>query len=133
MRTSRLVPSLALLLCLCIVGTDLAAAAVPAPPLDPATTIHKLHHHGVGKGVAKITESDGSVVKGKIVSIDADSFQLQPKHGAPLQVAYTQVSAVNGPGLSKGAKIGIGVAVGIGIFVIIVAIAERNNGYVDHF
>ena len=132
MRTFRLVPSLALLLCLCIIGTDLAAAATPAAPLEAATTIHKLHHHGVGKGV-KITEPDGSVIKGKIVSIDADSFQLQPKHGAPLQLAYTQVSAVNGPGLSKGAKIGIGVAAGIGIFVIIVAIALRNDGYAHDF
>ncbi len=54
------------------------------------------------------------MVDGTILSIDSDSFQMQPKSGAPVALSYSQVTAVRGPGLSRGAKWALGIGIGLG-------------------
>jgi hypothetical protein len=115
---------IALLLCVCLLGNSLAFAA--QKPMDAAGAKQKVQSHGIGKTV-RITENDGSEVKGKVTTINADSFQVQPKSAAPVEISYANVKAVRGAGLSTGAKIGIGVAAGIGIAVIVIAIEYETH------
>ena len=69
----------------------------------------------------RIKLKDGTEVKGYISQVNADSFQVTDKKtGQTRSISYGEVAKVRGPGLSRGAKIGIaavavGVVMGIGI------------------
>jgi hypothetical protein len=52
-------------------------------------------------------------VRAKIVSIGDDSVVLQQGSKLSVTIAYSQMTAVKGPGLPTGAKVGIWVAVGV--------------------
>jgi hypothetical protein len=75
-------------------------------PLTPATVKQMLQAKGVGKMV-KVKEADGTTVRAKIVSIGDDSVVLQNGSKPAVTIAYSQMAAVKGPGLSTGAKVGI--------------------------
>jgi hypothetical protein len=79
-------------------------------PLTSATAKQKLQTRGVGKMV-KVKEADGTELRAKIVSIGETSVVLQVGSTPTVEVSYEKLTAVNGPGLSKGAKIGIWVGV----------------------
>jgi hypothetical protein len=73
---------------LCQTTTSFANAAATDTPIDSANLQQKLTGRGIGKGV-KITEVDGTVVKGTLVSIDADSFQITRKGATQLRASPT--------------------------------------------
>jgi hypothetical protein len=95
-----------------------------AAPPDPVKLSNKLTARGIGKSV-KITESDGTVVTGKLVAIRNDSFDLMPTAAAQqLTISYTQVVSIHNGPLSTGAKIGIVVGcivVAVAVTLVIVA------------
>ena len=94
----------------------------------------KLHKKLVAQGVGNpimVTEIDGTIIKGSLVSIDADSFQVAPANAPqPITILNTQASNVGRAGMSEGAKlgvgIGVGVIVGLGIIVIVAAAASHH-------
>jgi hypothetical protein len=101
-------------------------AAATDTPIDSADLQKKLVARGIGKGV-KIAEVNGAVVKGTLVSIDADSFQITPKGATqPMRVSNTQVHKFSNDGLSTAGKIGVGVAIGFGILLVLGIIASRT-------
>jgi hypothetical protein len=54
-------------------------------------------------------------------SMEETSFDVNGKNtGRPTSVFYTDLSRVEGPGLSTGAKVTIGVAAGLAIVAIII-------------
>ncbi len=112
-------------LCVLLLQHNLALAAslARAPAMDEATAREKVERRNVGHRV-KLVRTDGSEVRGSIVALHPDSVELLLKGAqTPITVNYATVSAVEGPGLSRGAKIGIGVGIGVlvaaGIFAII--------------
>jgi len=95
-------------------------ALASSPPLDSLSVKQEIATRGVGKGV-KITETDGTVVTGKIVAVEDEEFQVAPKGGAPaVAIPFSQVKGIHNAGLSKGAKVGIVLAV-VGAAVAITA------------
>lgn len=95
---------IALVLFISIPGNTLAYAEEPT--LTPATAKQMVQARGVGKGI-KVKEADGTTLRGKITSIGDDSFSMQAGSRSAVEISYAQVTRVQGPGLSTGAKIGI--------------------------
>ena len=118
--------AISLALIFAITATSFGNAATTDTPIDSANLQQKLVARGIGKGV-KVTEVDGTVVKGTLVSIDADSFQITLKGATqPTRLSNTQVHKFSNDGLSTAGKIGVGVAIGLGILVVLGIIASRT-------
>ena len=72
----------------------------------------------------KVKLRSGSEVKGRITKSNADGFTVvEDKTGSTTQIAYADVSNVEGRGMSKTKKTLIGVSIGAGIFIALVAYA----------
>ena len=69
-------------------------------------------------------------VKGYISKIEDSSFDVTDKiSGQATRISYADAEKVQGPGLSKGAKIGIIVGVGVAIVVVVFAAEAKAHGY----
>ena len=83
----------------------------------------QVQKRGIGKkSRVRATLANGIEVKGYVSKIEETSFDVTEKTGQTVTIAYTDVQNIRGPGLSKGAKIGIGVGVAVGGLAIIVLI-----------
>ena len=119
----------AFVLALASVFTFTAAAAQSTPAMPPARVHEKLVARSIGKGV-KITELDGTVVKGILVSVSADEFQVTAGHATqPITILNTQVAKLGNTGLSTAAKIGIGIVIGVVVLIAAVAISLKASGW----
>ncbi len=117
MRTMlRLSRATALLLALTSV-IERGAFATSTP--DAASAKQQIAARGGGKGV-KVHEVDGTVLRGKIVSIGENSFAMQVGSKPVVEVLFANVREVQAPGLSKGAKIAIWT--GVGVLVLVIAV-----------
>jgi hypothetical protein len=122
----RLFRPVSLALVFAVTTTSFGNAAATETPIDSANLQQRLVARGIGKGV-KVTEVDGTVVKGILVSIDADSFQIAPKGATqPTRVSNSQVHKFSNDGLSTAGKIGVGIAIGFGILVVLGIITMRT-------
>jgi hypothetical protein len=76
---------------------------------------------GIGpKALVRVMLKDQTKLSGYVSEAGVDTFTVtDPKTGAVVPVAYTDVSTLRGRGLSTGAKIAIGIAVGVGAFFLI--------------
>lgn len=111
--------ALAIVLIFTVTTTSFGNAVVSAAPIDQAILHKKLRSRGTGKGV-KVTQIDGTVVKGNLAVIDKDSFQVIPKDATQaIVVLNTQVSKFSNDGHSTGTKIAIGATVGVVAFLVI--------------
>lgn len=121
--TLRSVQRIAVLLILAVLCEHVAfAATVP----DALTAHQQIARRGLGKRV-KVHESNGAVLRGTIQSVGADSFVLQTGHEPSVTIPYTDVRAVDGPGLSTGSKIAITVGVtAVGVTAIILGSLARG-------
>ena len=124
MRAMRL-SSVALMLTL--VANGVAVAASPMDKMDTTIVQAKVKARGIGKEV-KITETDKTQLKGVIVKIGEQSFQLKVKDSPdPVEIPYANVSSVHNAGLSTGAKVGIGILIGVVAVVLILAIIINHE------
>jgi hypothetical protein len=112
--------------------------AVPAASSGSSTSTHpmdaaKLHKKLVAQGVGnpvKVTEIDGTIIKGSLVSIDADSFQVAPVNAPqPITILNTQASNIGRADMSEGAKLGIGVGIGLVVGIGIIAVVIVAAGH----
>lgn len=92
--------------------------------MDETSAREQVERHLGAHGV-KLVRTDGTEVRGRVVAVRADAVELLLKGTAgPVAVPYRTIAAVKGPGLSRGAKIGIGVGVGVlvaaGVFALVV-------------
>ena len=79
----------------------------------------QVQKRGIGKkSRLKANLANGTEVKGYVSKIEETSFDVTEKMGQTVTIAYADVQKIRGPGLSKGAKIGIGVAVGGLAFIV---------------
>ena len=72
----------------------------------------------------KVKLRSGSQVKGRITQSSDTGFSvIEDKTGSRTEIAYADVSNVEGRGMSKTKKILIGVGIGTGVFIALVAYA----------
>jgi len=118
-----------LLLIAFLVFTTTAYAAPRGETSQPAKMKAAVQKRGTGeKSKVKVTLGNGTLVKGYISKIDDSSFDVNvAKAGQPTTIAYTDVLKVQGPGLSRGAKIGIGVIVGAAAVATVGAIIYETK------
>ena len=126
--STRLVRSLALLLCILFCGEHLALAARPEKTASAATSVQdQIARRGVGHRV-KLIRSDGSEIKGRIVALHDTAVDVESSGSTTFTtVRYADVAKIKGPGLSTGAKVGIGVGVGVLVCVGIAAIVITHE------
>jgi len=75
----------------------------------------------------KVRLRNGSQVKGRISQTNDNGFTLtDEKTGSRTELAYADVIAVEGRGMSKKKKILIATAIGVGVAITVAAIALRN-------
>jgi len=75
----------------------------------------------------KVKLRSGSEVKGRITQSSENGFTvIEDKSGNSTQIAYADVSNVEGRGMSKTKKTLIGVSIGAGIFIALVAYAVTH-------
>jgi TRAP-type uncharacterized transport system fused permease subunit len=84
----------------------------------------QVQKHGAGeKSKVRVTLGNGTMVKGYISKIDESSFDVnESKAGQATSLSYTDVRKIQGPGLSRGAKIAIGVGVAVVVVGVIIGI-----------
>jgi hypothetical protein len=114
--------SLALVLNLTVlsIGQPLLSSATP---MNSATLHQKLHSRGLGSSV-RVTEVNGVVVRGTLVELEPDSFEVVPKQTVhPMRISNTQVARLDNVGLPKRAKQAIGILVGVVVVVSLAVIA----------
>jgi len=90
----------------------------------------QVQKRGTGeKSKVRVTLGNGTVVKGYISKVEESSFDVNPnKTGKATSISYTDVQKIQGPGLSKVAKVGIVVAVGVAIVALVIGIEFARTG-----
>ena len=101
-----------------------AALAFPTP--DASSAKQLITRRGVGTKVT-IHETDGTILRGRIMSLNEDSFGIQIGHEPAVEVPFASVRDVNGCGLSRRAKVGIGVGVAAAAAVGVTAIVISRS------
>jgi hypothetical protein len=77
----------------------------------------------LGSGI-RVTEVNGVVVRGTLVELESDSFEVVPKQTVhPMRISNTQVARLDNAGLPKRAKQAIGILVGVVVVVSLAVIA----------
>ena len=72
--------------------------------MDATAVKQQLIKHGIGKMV-KTKETDEKSFRGKIISLRDASVTLQVGSKPAVEIPFTQVAGIHGPGLSKGETI----------------------------
>jgi sRNA-binding regulator protein Hfq len=76
----------------------------------------------------KVKLRNGSQVKGRITQSSANGFTLtDEKTGSHSDLAYADVLAVEGRGMSKKKKILIATGIGVGLVIVVVALALTQD------
>ncbi len=120
----RMLPAVAMLLVAMVFGSSVADAA--GPPMDAGRAKQALEARGIGSAV-KVRQGDGAMHRGTIVSLGEQSFLLQEKGRPPSEVPFSEVRSVQGPGMSRGAKIGLGLGIGAAAFVVLLVIGAASS------
>ena len=120
----RMLPAVAMLLVAMVFGSSVADAA--GPPMDAARAKLALEARGIGSAV-KVRQGDGAMHRGTIVSLGEQSFVFQEKGRPPSEVPFSEVRSVQGPGMSRGAKVGLGLGIGAAAFVVLLVIGAASS------
>jgi hypothetical protein len=120
--------TLSLLLISLLVFSSADAAAQSSDTPQVAKFKAQIQKRGPGeKSKVRVTLGNGTMVKGYIGKIDESSFEVNgDKTGQITSISYNDVEKVQGPGLSKGAKIGIVVVVGVAVTATIIAVGLHS-------
>ena len=97
---------------------------------QPAKVKADVQKRGIGeKSRVKVRLRNKEQVKGYISKIEDASFDVTDKNtGRATTISYADVQKVQGPGLSKGAKIGIGVGAAVVVVVVVIVVALSKIG-----
>ncbi len=105
--------------------------ALPSMPvsMEAANLYEELQSRGLGSDV-KVTKADGTVIKGTLVELEADSFEVVPKGAVhPTYISDAQVARIDNAGLPKAAKEAIGALVGVLVVIGLIAITTRLDSH----
>jgi hypothetical protein len=120
--------TLSLLLVALLVFSSAGYAAQSAGTPQVAKIKAQVQKRGAGeKSRVWVTLENGTMVKGYIGKVEESSFDVNPnKTGQATSISYTDVQKIQGPGLSKVAKVGIVVVVGVAIVALVIGIEFAN-------
>jgi hypothetical protein len=123
--------TLSLLLIALLVFSSTGSAAQMAENSQAAKIKAQVQKRGAGeKSKVRVTLGSGTVVKGYIGKIEESSFEVDGnKTGQATSIAYTDVQRIQGPGLSRGAKITIAVVVGVAVVAAVLGIGCASTAY----
>ncbi len=101
-------------LLLAIAVTLPAVCVGQSSPTDIATQTHnKVESRGLGKTIT-VKEANGKVIRGTIVAIEPDSFQVKPEHGSPtVHIRNDEVVKAENGGLRTSIKVTLYVVLGV--------------------
>jgi hypothetical protein len=121
--------TLSLLLAALLAFSSAGFAAQTAGTPQVAKIKAQVQKRGSGeKSKVRVTLGDGTMVKGYISNIEESSFDVNGnKTGQATSISYSDVQKVQGPGLSKGAKIGIVVVAGAAIVAVVGAVIYETQ------
>jgi hypothetical protein len=122
--------TLSLLLVGLLVFSSAGYAAQTTGTPQVAKVKAQVQKRGAGeKSKVRVMLGNGTVVKGYISKIEESSFDVNPnKTGQATSISYTDVQKIQGPGLSKGAKVGIVVVVAVAIVALVIGIEYAKTG-----
>jgi hypothetical protein len=109
------------------VAISASSHALPSTPVSmEATNLYEeLQSRGLGSDV-KVTKADGTVIKGTLVELEVDSFEVVPKGAVhPTYISDAQVARIDKAGLPKAAKEAIGALVGVLVVIGLIAITTK--------
>jgi len=90
----------------------------------------EVQKRGTGeKSRVRVTFRNGTELKGHISKIDDSFFEVTDQSGKVTSIPYADAQKVRGPGLSKGAKIGIVVGVAVAVTAVVIAAGLKSAGY----
>jgi hypothetical protein len=91
----------------------------------------EVQKRGIGeKSRVKVKLRNKAEVKGYISKIEDTSFEVTDKNTRlATMIPYADVEKVHGPGLSKGAKIGIIVGAAVVVVAVVIAVGVCQAGY----
>jgi small nuclear ribonucleoprotein (snRNP)-like protein len=98
----------------------------------PQTTRLKaeIQKRSVGeKSRVRVRLRNGIELKGHISKIEDTFFEVTDQTGKPARIPYADAQKVRGPGMSKGAKIGIVAGVAVAVTAIVIAVGLKSAGY----
>jgi hypothetical protein len=115
---------LSFLLAALLVFSSAGYAAQTAGAAQASNIKAQVQKRGAGeKSKVRVTLGNGTVVKGYISKIDESSFDVNAaKTAQATSISYADVQKIQGPGLSRGAKIAIGVTVGVAVVATIIGV-----------
>jgi hypothetical protein len=118
----------ALLLTITISATGYALPSTPVPT-ETTNLYEELHSRGLGSDV-KVTKADGTVIKGTLVELEIDSFEVVPKGAVhSTYISDRQVARIDNAGLPKAAKEAIGALFGVVVVIGLIAITSRLDSH----
>jgi len=90
----------------------------------------EVQKRGTGeKSGVRVTLRNGIQLKGHVTKIEDTFFEVTDRKGNVTHIPYAEAQKVQGPGLSKGAKIGIVAGVVVAITAIVFAVGLKSAGY----
>jgi hypothetical protein len=121
--------SLLLIAVLVFSGTGFADQSAVTPQV--AKVKAQVQKRGSGeKSRVRVTLASGTMVKGYIGKIEDSSFDVNDaKTGKATSVSYSDVQKIQGPGLSKRAKVVIVVVVAVVVVAAVVGIGCASTSY----
>jgi hypothetical protein len=119
-----------------LVGAAAVVAGTPQGQTQERGQVDKIkgevQMRGTGeKARVRVTRANAPEVNGYISSIDESSFTVTNKQtGQATTISYADTRNVRGPGLSRGAKIGIGVGIGVVVTAAVIAVVACHSAKV---
>ena len=120
----RMLPTVAAFLVSIVSSRSVACAA--GPPMDVGRAKQALEARGIRANV-KVRQDDEAVHRGTIVSLGEQSFTFQERGIPPSVIAFSDVRSVQGPGISRAAKIELGLCIEAAAVVILLVIAAAST------
>jgi hypothetical protein len=120
--------NLVFVLC-CLLFVQTAFAQTTLTPQEEKVRKEVLKRGVSERSKVKVHLLDGTKIKGHISKISEDGFEVTEAKTSQIKaLRFGEAKKVTGPGLSKGAKIGIGAAIAGGIAIAILAAIASAYG-----
>ena len=102
--------------------------ALPPAPIDPVAAKEAIQNRGIGRGV-RVTEVDGTNIRGIITAIHEDTFEVTPKGvSQSTQVSFSGLTKIRNDGSSRTVRVVRGVLIGFGVLCATAIILTSIGG-----
>jgi len=107
---------------------DSVASTRPPVPIDPVVAKRVIQDRGIGLGI-RVTEVDGTNIRGIITAIHEDTFEVTPKGvSQSTQVSFSGLTKIRNDGSSRTVRVVRGVLIGFGVLCATAIILTAIGG-----